>query len=641
MTALLKLCKQLECCTDMRECYIPKKWNYISAACTCDPCRPDEIIVRPARFFRECIAHILAMPTCERNRNTTQCILYSMLPRLFSAWPHYGNGEICTGTFLKSLCLLPLLRALGINTVYLLPFYETGRHYQKGGLASPYCIRDITKIDPALHDGLLGEETPVETEFQAFVEACHHLGMNVIADFVFRTVARDSVLVEEHPDWFYWIDAASACDFAPPTVPEAGHAVITPEYAALLYRSPHIAEYISRFVSPPEKEEWERLRSSAQAQGKSLIEYAEEKLHKIVMPGFADTLNDPQPPWTDVTFPKFYFDLTPPAKAAAKEGTAPFIAQDGIKCSVFPCGQPNSELWEYVRKVIPCYIQQYGIDGARIDMAHALPAQLNQEMIRKIRDCDANFLLWSEEFSAANGDKAEQEGYSFITGDFWDLWDQTTHPAFNRRLTENLASALPAAAALEMADTPRSAYLLPKDAWECMLYLTAVLPHTVFVVNNGEELGDIQPMNLGLKNTPEGPFVLPPAHPLYGKLAFFDKSYLNWCGEEFAFSSIQAAIRLRLHFQHLLSDPASSWRVPCGTAGLTVIYVENKTAALLAIVNRDACAHAVVWEELLEHTHWHAEDLRLVLQKRAQGEWIESNGIIIMEMAVESEWNPK
>lgn len=586
-----------------------------------------------AKFFAECVSALLAAPQRERSRNAAGCVIYSMLPRLFSAWRHNGGDEICTGTFLKSLCLLPLLRELGVNTVYLLPFYRTGSHYQKGGLASPYCIRDIMKIDPALHDELLCGVS-VETEFKAFVEACHHLGFNVMADFVFRTVSRDSVLIEEHPDWFYWIKSDRAQNFSSPQLPQVGHTVITPERAELLYKSEGIDEYISCFTFPPEAEEWEQLKKEAKANGADLIEYAEQNLNKTIMPGFADTLNDPQPPWTDVTFPKFYFDLTPSAKKAAKAGDPPFIAQDGVKCSVVPCECPNTELWDYVKRVIPSYIHSYGIDGARIDMGHALPEQLNRELIQGIKACDPDFLLWSEEFFAVNGGKAKREGYSFITGGIWDLWDLTEDKVFNSRLEENLVSALPSTAALEMADTPRSAYLLKSGEWECMLYLSALLPNTVLTFNNGEELGDIQPMNLGLKNTAEGQFVLPPEHPLYGKLAFFDKSYLNWCGDEKFFACVKAAGNLRLHFENLLSDPECSWQLSGGEDDLTVIRAENKTSAMLAVFNRSSAERELKRNEWLAGAEPNAESWRIVMQKGVQNGLIQSNGIIIAETAV-------
>lgn len=103
------------------------------------------------------------------------------------------------------------------------------------------------------------------------------------------------------------------------------------------------------------------------------------------MTGFADTINDPQPPWTDITYLKFYEDTTKEAEKYAKgKNIPPFIAQDGVKCSVFPGKKPNIKLWEYIKEVIPYYIEM-GIDGARIDMGHALPVKLNEDIIKNVK----------------------------------------------------------------------------------------------------------------------------------------------------------------------------------------------------------------------------------------------------------------
>ena len=39
-------------------------------------------------------------------------------------------------------------------------------------------------------------------DFKALSSACHDLGMKLMIDIVYNHTARDSVLWEEHPDWF-------------------------------------------------------------------------------------------------------------------------------------------------------------------------------------------------------------------------------------------------------------------------------------------------------------------------------------------------------------------------------------------------------------------------------------------------------
>ncbi|MBQ6570701.1 MAG: maltodextrin glycosyltransferase, partial [Clostridia bacterium] len=52
--------------------------------------------------------------------------------------------------------------------------------------------------------------------------------------------------------------------------------------------------------------------------------------------------------------------------------------------------------------------------------------------------------------------------------------------------------------------------------------------NTVPLINCGQELCEIQPMNLGLLNDENGKYVLPKNDPQYGRLAFFDPFKLNW-----------------------------------------------------------------------------------------------------------------
>lgn len=632
----------LECLRHREETaayFIPKRWNYINYEGEETACRSGEICVEPCDFYAACIEKLLSNEQVPRTREASGAVLYSMFPRLFSAWMHGEDNKIQNGTFLKCLCLLPLLKEMGINTVYLLPFFESGRRNRKGELASPYSIRDIMKIDSTLHDNLLGGEISAETEFEAFVEACHLLGMNVMADFVLRTVSRDNVLIEEHPDWFYWINAEHEEAFRSPGIAGVGHTIISHETAPLLYQCPDMEAFIHCFTPPPEPGEWDSLKKQAKETGTSVFDLLTAGKNMIVMPGFADTVNDPQPPWTDITFPKFYFDQTENAqKYFDVAALPPFIAQDGVKCSVYPGKEPNRELWDYMKNVIPYYIRTYGIDGARIDMAHALPAALNDAIIKEIKTLDSDFLLWSEEFFTKNAPKAKKEGYSFITGGIWDLWDCTGDTSFNSKLAENLTAALPPVAALEMADTPRSALGLNGEEWEQMLLLTALAPNSVLLINNGEELGELQPMNLGLKNTQRGRYVLPPEHPLYGKLAFFDACYLNWLDGSKRWEKIAFACQLRERFNPLMKNASfCDWQLFRRKTKMTMLFAKNEKTALLAVFNRGNTQkyRKLHWENLLENTPWSDNDMRLLYAYRADKEKIGPHGAIIFEMAVD------
>ena len=109
--------------------------------------------------------------------------------------------------------MLPYIKRLGVNTVHLLPITSIGQDGNKGTLGSPYAIRNPYELDENLSEPALGLD--VKTEFKAFVEAAHRLGLRVVVEFVFRTAAKDADWVKEHPEWFYWIKEASRCGIPP------------------------------------------------------------------------------------------------------------------------------------------------------------------------------------------------------------------------------------------------------------------------------------------------------------------------------------------------------------------------------------------------------------------------------------------
>ena len=153
---------------------------------------------------------------------THDAVIYNIFVRTTTAFDHNGNGALDlplnsegfreTGTFLKAMAMLPYIKRLGANTVHLLPITSIGHDGNKGTLGSPYAIRNPYELDENLSEPSLGLD--VKTEFQAFVEAAHRLGLRVVVEFVFRTAAKDGDWVKEHPEWMYWIK-----ETVPPTGP--------------------------------------------------------------------------------------------------------------------------------------------------------------------------------------------------------------------------------------------------------------------------------------------------------------------------------------------------------------------------------------------------------------------------------------
>ena len=569
--------------------FIPETWNYFGyKKYVKTPERPGEIEVCPYDFFLSCIkSQVLSVKgmtartkddTVKKKQGSDEylCenIMYGMFPRAFTAWTHDRDKNIYSGTFLKSLSLLPLLKNWGINIIYLLPIFEYSEKYKKGEIGSPYAIKNHYKLDKNLHDPLLGEGLEIlETEFKAFVEACHLLKIKVMVDFVFRTVARDNDLMLKHPDWFYWIDIQHNANFSVPKVTKEKKLTHVQEKTLnSLYTTEGIREHLLKFTYPPNKidfKKWEKVKEKYLQTGGNILDLIEEFFGITTVPGFSNMLNDPQPPWLDVTYLKFYFDLHEEASDCLKEnrgpfledafhGYAPFILQDGACLNLYRGKEINQELWEYISGVIPYYQEVFAIDGARIDMGHALPPTLNENIIERVKAVNPDFILWSEEFQPENSLMAKENGFHFIIGSLWYLYKQFNKPGFVKNLINHtMSSALPVTGALETPDTPRIAHVFQdRRGIEFLVLLNYFMPNAVPFINNGMELLEQQPMNLGLDNTEAGRLVLEPDDPMYGKLAFFDKYYFHWVNEEFEWmrALLIKAAQLRSSFIKFIRD---------------------------------------------------------------------------------------
>jgi len=97
------------------------------------------------------------------------------------------------GTFKAAETHLPRLKDLGADILWLMPIHEIGEKNRKGTLGSPYAVKDYYSVN---------HEFGTLADLKHFVSAAHELGMYVILDFVPNHTAWDSVLADEHPDWF-------------------------------------------------------------------------------------------------------------------------------------------------------------------------------------------------------------------------------------------------------------------------------------------------------------------------------------------------------------------------------------------------------------------------------------------------------
>lgn len=95
-----------------------------------------------------------------------------------------GNGLIQgseeSGNFINAVERLDEIKALGINTLHILPFHPPGKTKAMGVAGSLYAPADFLAIDPMLKDPK--DPRSVEEQCKYFVDECHKRGIKVMLD---------------------------------------------------------------------------------------------------------------------------------------------------------------------------------------------------------------------------------------------------------------------------------------------------------------------------------------------------------------------------------------------------------------------------------------------------------------------------
>lgn len=131
-----------------------------------------------------------------------------------------------------------------------------------------------------------------------------------------------------------------------------------------------------------------------------------------------------------------------------------------------------------------------------------------------------------------------------------------------------------------------------------LIILNSLIPNAVPLINNGMELLEKQPMNLGLDNTEEGRFVLDKEDSMYGKLAFFDNYTLHWLSSEKEWVSrlLCSAMSLRRRFKEVLSKRENfmeRYSFVKNKKLLFIFYLDKNTSKnLFIVINKDLKSRA-------------------------------------------------
>jgi hypothetical protein len=554
-------------------------------------------------------------------------IIYAMMIRTSTAWDHDGDGCLRNaearpggyqelGTFLKSVLLMPLLKKMGMTVLYLLPVVKVSKLYRKGELGCPYSAKNCLELDAGQHDSLCGDDpSRVADEFAVFVECAHRLGMRVMLDIAPRTAARDCDWILEHPDWFYWIDGKYEATYRSPALPEIlyGNPIIGRLHE--IYQASAVREHLARFRFAPNlthPREWKDFAARARSNPPAdLMSAIRERFGVVTPPGFSDVINDLQPPWSDVTYFRLYLDHPPESTALLEDPQRqpPYVLFDTIKCNLFPGRKPNRELWDRLAGIIPFY-QGFGIDGARVDMAHALPRELEGMILQRPRKLDPDFSFIAEDLGYHHHARHRKAGYNLVLGSAYYMEPRAGEGLAHKLLADLPRLSLPILGAAETPDSPRTTVRKGGRAfsrWAAVVNM--FLPNAVPMITSGMEVFERQPMNLGLDVGEPGRFALPKSDPQYGKLAFFDPYALHWThreGESMV-ELIARASELRRQYLKSISRPARYFAPTLGVnrslvlAGGFAIPGPHKALLMLANVDFDRPRRTSVID--LPHPH--------------------------------------
>jgi glycosidase len=106
----------------------------------------------------------------------------------------YVRNHGPNGNFADVAADLARIRDLGVDYIWFMPIHPIGAVQRKGGLGSPYSIRDYREVNL---------EYGSKEEFRQLCQYAQALGLKVMIDVVYNHTAHDSNLIEPHPEWYH------------------------------------------------------------------------------------------------------------------------------------------------------------------------------------------------------------------------------------------------------------------------------------------------------------------------------------------------------------------------------------------------------------------------------------------------------
>lgn len=96
------------------------------------------------------------------------------------------------GDFQGIVARMDTLKAMGINTLWLMPIFPVGQLNSVGQLGSPYSVKNYLEVNP---------EFGTLDDFKDLIEAAHSRGIAVVLDWVANHTAWDNPWIQT-PDWY-------------------------------------------------------------------------------------------------------------------------------------------------------------------------------------------------------------------------------------------------------------------------------------------------------------------------------------------------------------------------------------------------------------------------------------------------------
>ncbi len=120
----------------------------------------------------------------DTNINLRNQVIYSI----------YVRNHTNEGTFKSIVSDLDRIKDLGTDIIWFLPIHPIGVKNKKGSLGCPYAIKDYRDVNPCYGS---------YEDFKELTDEIHKRGMKCMIDVVYNHTSPDSVLVNNHPEYFY------------------------------------------------------------------------------------------------------------------------------------------------------------------------------------------------------------------------------------------------------------------------------------------------------------------------------------------------------------------------------------------------------------------------------------------------------